>query len=49
MPNIKKDTSGQDSTKKKVGTFKGIVEVESKEDKKNYKNSKNILIERLKE
>ena len=32
----KKDASGQDSTEKVVGYFKGIVEVESRQDKYEY-------------
>ena len=40
MGTAKKDASGQDSTEKVVGYFKGIVEVESREDKYPYFESK---------
>lgn len=43
----KKDASGQDSTEKIVGYFKGIIEVESKEDKANYRVRKEELLELL--
>jgi hypothetical protein len=33
----KKDESGQESTEQIVGFFKGLIEIESKEDKINYK------------
>mmetsp|Transcript_15455 Transcript_15455/g.26147 ORF Transcript_15455/g.26147 Transcript_15455/m.26147 type:complete len:262 (+) Transcript_15455:392-1177(+) len=42
-----KDESGQVSTEQIVGFFKGIIEVESKEDKANYKMRKNMLIDNL--
>jgi hypothetical protein len=32
-----------------VGTFKGIVEVESKEDKDSYRKAKTVLLDRLKD
>ena len=43
----KQDASGQVSTEKVVGFFKGIIEVESKEDKINYKRRKDMLIDNL--
>lgn len=44
MRTAKKDASGQDSTEKVVGYFKGIVEVESREDKYNYSERKKELL-----
>jgi hypothetical protein len=43
----KKDESGQDSNEQIVGFFKGIIEIESKEDKINYNRKKTMLIENL--
>lgn len=43
----KKDASGQDSTEKVVGYFKGIIEVESREDKYKYTQRKQQLLEDL--
>lgn len=43
----KKDASGQDSTEKVVGYFKGIVEVESREDKHAYAERKKELLAEL--
>ena len=43
----KQDASGQVSTEQVVGFFKGIIEVESKEDKLNYKRRKDTLIDNL--
>ena len=43
----KKDESGQESTEQVVGFFKGIIEIESKEDKIEYKRKKTMLIENL--
>jgi hypothetical protein len=43
----KKDESGQESTEQIVGFFKGLIEIESKEDKINYKRLKTMLIENL--
>ena len=37
---LKKDESGQDSTLRSVGTFKGIIQIESKSDKKQYFQTK---------
>jgi hypothetical protein len=36
----KKDESGQDSTIQCVGIFKGIIQIESKEDKIKYNSDK---------
>lgn len=43
----KKDESGQDSTEKIVGYFKGIVEVESRQDRYDYNEKKAKLVETL--
>jgi hypothetical protein len=45
----KKDASGQASTEQCVGIFKGILEVENKQDKENYVKVKNDLINTLKD
>jgi len=47
MRTAKKDASGQDSTEKVVGYFKGIVEVESREDKYAYNERKRELLDDL--
>ena len=44
----KKDDSGQASTEVSVGIFKGIIEVENKEDKEKYLKKKDILLDDLK-
>ena len=43
----KKDESGQDSSEKVVGIFKGIVEVESRDDRRNYDILKAKLVDNL--
>ena len=43
----KKDESGQDSTEKVVGFFKGIVEVERREARYDYDNRKAHLVKDL--
>ena len=43
----KKDASGQDSTEKVVGFFKGIVEVESRHDRAEYDRRKAELVTEL--
>ena len=47
LKKTKKDDSGQDSTVKTVGYFKGIVEVESREDRHNYDERKASLVNQL--
>ena len=47
MKKTKKDASGQDSTEKVVGYFKGIVEVESREDRYEYNQTKARLVQTL--
>lgn len=47
--NEQEDESGQPSTEKCVGVFKGIVEVENKEDKKFYLKKKAKMIAQLKD
>ena len=44
---FKKDDSGQASSEKVVGSFKGIIEVESKERKEWYQKQKNNLLDQL--
>ena len=41
----KTDASGQQSNEKVVGYFKGIIEIESKEEKFRYEKDKSRLIE----
>ncbi len=44
----KQDASGQVSTEKVVGFFKGIIEVESKEDKLNFSRLSSFSLSRPK-
>ena len=44
----KKDASGQADTIQEVGVFKGIIEVENKQDKIEYEREKNELLDTLK-
>ena len=44
---FKKDSSGEDSSEKIVGYFKGIVQVESKKDRAKYDKEKKKLIDEL--
>lgn len=45
--NYKTDASGQVDTQKSVGRFKAIIEVESKDEKKEYLETKAELIDKL--
>jgi hypothetical protein len=44
-----KDASGQVSTEKICGIFKGVIEVENKEDKEAYLKKKDIMIKKMKD
>ena len=43
----KLDESGQESTLKSVGKFKGIIEIESKNEKENFLIAKKKMVEEL--